>query len=157
MLGWRQSSRLGVRLGRYTLGSVVAVVTSEVAFVLCYGSGLVGTTAASAVAFIAGALPNYVLNRSWAFGRRGKVRVGREVVLYIIVSLVSFGAAAVATGWTSHHIRNIAHSRDVRTALVAGAYLATTGVLFVAKFVVFQLFIFADDPSDKAVAEDSEG
>jgi len=150
MLGWRQSSRLGVRLGRYTIGSVVAVVTSEVAFVLCYGSGLMGTTAASAVAFIAGALPNYVLNRSWAFGKRGKVRVGREVILYAIVSLVSFAAAAVATGWTSHHVSSITHSHDVRTALVAASYLATTGVLFVAKFVVFQVFIFADGPGDKA-------
>ncbi|MDQ1377401.1 MAG: hypothetical protein QOE15_1574, partial [Acidimicrobiaceae bacterium] len=72
MLGRGRSSRLGVRFGRYTLGSVVAVVSSEVAFVICFGSGLLGTTASSAVAFVAGAIPNYVLNRSWAWGRRGR-------------------------------------------------------------------------------------
>jgi putative flippase GtrA len=144
MLGRGRSSRLGVRLGRYTLGSAVALATSEVAFVACYGTGLLGTTASSAVAFVAGAIPNYVLNRSWAWGRRGRVRVGREVVLYAVVSLVSFTASAVATGWMSNFARHVTTSRNLRTALVAGAYLATYGVLFIAKFVVFQLVIFPD-------------
>ncbi|HEX3426879.1 MAG TPA: GtrA family protein [Acidimicrobiales bacterium] len=152
MLGWGRTSRLGVRFGRYTLGSVVAVVASEIAFVLCYGTGLLGTTASSAVAFVAGAIPNYVLNRSWAWGRRGKIRVGREVVWYAVVSLVSFAASAVATGWTSHVAKHLTHSSELRTALVAGAYLATYGVLFIAKFVVFQLFIFADSPGEGASA-----
>jgi putative flippase GtrA len=133
-----------VRFGRYTLGSVVAVVTSEVAFVACYGSGLLGTTAASAVAFVAGAIPNYVLNRSWAFGRRGRVRVGREVVLYAVVSLISFGASAVATGWANHWAPHVTADHTVRTALVAGAYLATYGVLFLLKFAVMQKVIFTD-------------
>jgi putative flippase GtrA len=146
MLSRGRSSRLGVVFGRYTLGSLVAVAASEVAFVACYGSGLLGTTASSAVAFVAGAIPNYVLNRTWAWGRRGRVRVGREVVLYAIVSLVSFGASALATTWASHVAPHVTASHTVRTALVAAAYLATYGVLFIAKFVVFQLVIFADSP-----------
>jgi putative flippase GtrA len=52
---------------RYTLGSAVAVVASETAFVACYGTGRLGTTASSAVAFVAGAIPNYLLNRSWVW------------------------------------------------------------------------------------------
>ncbi len=148
MLSRRRSSRLGVRFGRYTLGSVIAVVASEIAFVACYGSGLFGTTASSGVAFLAGAIPNYVLNRSWAWGRRGRVRVGREVVLYAVVSLVSFSASALATGWASHVAPHVTGSHDLRTALVAAAYLATYGVLFVAKFVVYQVVIFADSSRD---------
>ncbi|MDQ6616035.1 MAG: GtrA family protein [Actinomycetota bacterium] len=148
LLSRQRSSRLGVRFGRYTLGSVVAVVASEVAFVGFYGSGLLGTTAASAVAFAAGAIPNYVLNRSWTWGRRGRVRVGREGVLYAAVSLTSFGASALATGWVSHLAPHLTASHALRTALVAAAYLGTYAVLFVAKFVVFQVVIFADAPSD---------
>jgi putative flippase GtrA len=144
MLGRGRSSRLGVRFGRYTLGSVVAVVASEVAFVACYGTGLLGTTAASAVAFVAGAIPNYVLNRSWAFGRRGNVRVGREVVLYAVVSMISFAASAAATGWASHWAPHVTGDHLVRTALVGGAYLATYAVLFLAKFAVMQKVIFTD-------------
>lgn len=144
MLGRSGSSRLGVRFGRYTLGSVVALVTSEVAFVACYGTGLLGTTASSAVAFVAGAVPNYVLNRTWAFGRRGRVRVGREVGLYAVVSLVSFAASALATGWASHWAPHVTSDHAVRTALVGAAYLGTYGVLFLAKFAVFQTVIFAE-------------
>ncbi|MDQ1399074.1 MAG: hypothetical protein QOK20_1006 [Acidimicrobiaceae bacterium] len=157
MLGRGRSSRLGVRFGRYTLGSVVAVVSSEMAFVICFGSGLLGTTASSAVAFVAGAIPNYVLNRSWAWGRRGRVRVGREVVLYAVVSLVSFGASALATGWASHAAPHVTDRHALRTALVAGAYLATYGVLFLAKFVVFQVVIFADEPKSSPTQEPTTG
>ena len=152
VLSRQRSSHLGVRFGRYTVGSVVALVCSEVAFVACYGTNLLGTTASSAVAFVAGAIPNYVLNRSWAWGRRGRVRVGREVVLYIAVSLFSFAASALATGWMSHKAPHLTGSHTARTALVAGAYLATYGVLFIAKFVVFQVVIFADSRKETAAS-----
>lgn len=134
---------LRTRFARYTIGSAVAVVTSEVAFVACYGSGLLATTASSVVAFVAGAVPNYVLNRSWAFGRRGRVRVGREVVLYVLVSLVGLAAAALATGWAGRLAPHVASARWQRTAVVAAAYLATYGALFLLKFAVYQLVIFA--------------
>ena len=147
----RRSSRLGIRMGRYALGSVVAVVSSEVAFVACYGTGRLGTTASSAVAFVAGAIPNYLLNRFWAWGRGGRrVRVGREVVLYVVVSLLSFGASALATGWANGVAPDLTTSHAQATALVAGAYLATYGVLFVAKFIVYQLVIFADAPATRS-------
>jgi putative flippase GtrA len=137
-----------VRFTRYTIGSVVAVATSEVAFVLCFGTGLLGTTASSAVAFVAGAIPNYVLNRTWAWQRRGKVHVGREVILYAVVSLVSFISSAAATGWVSHGAPHLTNSHALRTAMVAGAYLATYGVLFVLKFIVFELVIFVGPSGD---------
>ena len=143
MLGRSPTGRLGARFARYSVGSVVAVVASEVAFVACYGTGLLGTTGSSAVAFVAGAIPNYVLNRSWTWGRRGRVRVGREVVLYALVSAVSFGASALATGATSRLAPRLTNSHDQRTALVACSYLATYGVLFIAKFVIYQKVIFA--------------
>jgi putative flippase GtrA len=142
-LGPARSSRISVRFARYTLGSVVAVVASEIAFVACYGTRTLGTTASSAVAFVAGAIPNYVLNRSWAWGRRGRVRVGREVVLYAVVSVVSFAAAAATTGWASRVARHFTGSHAGQTAIVAATYLGTYGVVFVLKFVAFQLVIFA--------------
>jgi putative flippase GtrA len=138
-----RSSRLAIKATRYTIGSVVAVVASEIAFVVCYGTGVLGTTASSAVAFVAGAIPNYILNRRWAWQRRGRLHVGREVIGYAMVSLFSFAAAAASTGWASHATRHLAISHAQRTALVAGAYLATYGVLFVLKFIVFDLVVFA--------------
>jgi putative flippase GtrA len=133
---------LGVRFSRYFLGSLVAVVTSETAFVLCYGSGLLGTTGSSAVAFVAGAIPNYILNRWWAWGRRGRPRVGREIIVYAGISIVSLVAAALATGWAGRWAPHVAATRAERTTIVAAAYLATYGALFVLKFLAFELVVF---------------
>jgi putative flippase GtrA len=134
-------SGLLARVMRYTGGSVIAFTTSEVVLVLCYATGLLGTTGATVAAFFAGAIPNYVLNRQWVWERRGRVRVGREVVLYAIVSLVSLVAAAAATGWAAQAVDG---SKAMGTAVVAAAYLVTYGVLFVAKFVLFETVIFVE-------------
>jgi putative flippase GtrA len=154
-------SRRGARATKSLIGSMVATVASEIAFAACYGSGALGTTASSAVAFIAGAIPNYVLNRSWAWERKGRVRVWREVVLYAVVSLLSFAASAVATGATAHAVRDAA-DHSVRVALVSASYLATYAVLFVGKFLAYEFVIFADpraEPVSRSTTEtpDPEG
>jgi len=132
------------RFMRYTGGSIVAFLTSEVAFVLCYVTGVVGTTAAAAIAFMAGAVPNYVLNRQWVWKRRGRVRVWREVVLYAAISVVSIVAAAAATGWATSMVHG---NKAIHTVAAAIAYLVTYGVLFVAKFIVFETVVFGVGPA----------
>ncbi|HUB03446.1 MAG TPA: hypothetical protein VMA76_00190, partial [Solirubrobacteraceae bacterium] len=58
-------SPLSARITRYTLGSVVAATTSAIVFAALYVMG-VGTTTCSVIAFVAGAIPNWILNRRWA-------------------------------------------------------------------------------------------
>ena len=65
--------------------------------------------------------------------QQGNSRADREVIGYALVSLSSFAAAAASTGWVNHVASHITSSHIQRTALVAGAYLATYGVLFVLK------------------------
>jgi putative flippase GtrA len=133
-----------VRATKSLIGSVVATACSEATFVACYGLRVLGTTGSSGVAFVAGAIPNYVLNRRWAWQRRGPVRIWREVVLYVAVSLLSFGASALATGWAGHAARHVTDDHLVKTLLVSGAYLGTFALLFVAKFAAYEFVIFVD-------------
>ena len=92
------------------------------------------------VAFFAGAIPNYVLNRYWVWKRRGPIRFRQELGPYILVSLLSLAAATAATSWAA----SVApHGQTLRVLFVGAAYLATYGVLFVLKFVVYQVSIFA--------------
>ena len=52
---------------------------------------------ASAVGFIGGAVPNYILNRRWAWrDRRGRDR-RTEVLLYMVVASATFVVSAVVT------------------------------------------------------------
>jgi putative flippase GtrA len=136
-------SPVGVRVTRYTLGSVVALAVSEITFALCYSMGL-GTTACSILAFVAGAIPNWILNRRWAWRRRGRPSLRREILPYLATSVVSLVASSATTGWTDHQIRHTVASPGLRTAAVTATYLVTFAVLFVVKFLLYELVIFAE-------------
>jgi putative flippase GtrA len=136
-------SALGVRITRYTLGSVVAAATSAVVFAILFVIG-VGTTADSICAFAAGAIPNWFLNRRWAWSRRGRLQWGREVGGYAMTSLVALVLTSVATAWTKAHVNGIPPHYGLRAILVTGSYLAVFAVLFVAKFVLFEFWVFSD-------------
>ena len=129
------------KLFRYTVGSVVALLTSLVVFALAYGLGA-GTVPANVLAFVAGAIPNWILNRAWAWERRGRVHVGREILLYAVVSVLSLAASSAATGWAGTVVPRVTADRTLQVLLVAAAYLATYGVLFGAKYLVYELVVF---------------
>jgi putative flippase GtrA len=148
----RRYSPLVLRFAGYGLGSVVAAATSEIAFVVVYAWAHGGTLGASAAGFVGGAIPNYILNRRWAWrDRTGRSR-GSEITLYAAVALASFGASVVATRWAEHWARHLTADATWRVLLIAGAYLATSGVFFLAKFVLYDLIVFTAGPADSAAA-----
>jgi putative flippase GtrA len=139
--GWR-SSAYAVKITRYALGSVVALGTSVVVFAVLYVIG-VGTTACSITAFFAGAIPNWILNRRWAWEVSGKIEVAREVIGYGIVSLLAVLASVLATGWVGQQVMSLPEGHGFRVALVTAAYVFVQAVLFLAKFVVYDRWVFA--------------
>ncbi|HUE26096.1 MAG TPA: GtrA family protein [Solirubrobacteraceae bacterium] len=126
---------------RYALGSVIALLTSIVVFALLYVAG-VGTTACSIAAFAAGAVPNWILNRRWAWKVQGRVAFGREIVGYVIVSVLALVSSSVATGLTNSWVRSIPAHHGIRVALVTLSYVAVQAVLFVAKFIAYEHWVF---------------
>ncbi len=134
-------SRLGPRRSRlllwarYSASSVVAVVVSQVAFALCYWLGT-SAVVATLVAWLAGAVPNYVLSRRWAWGRQG------QLLPYAMIVIGSAVTAALVTTATDHLVQGI-DSHAWKTVLVTGSYFGTYGVLFILKFVLFDRLVFA--------------
>ncbi|HEX3688486.1 MAG TPA: GtrA family protein, partial [Solirubrobacteraceae bacterium] len=59
-------SAFAAKLTKYAIGSVVALTTSVIVFAVMDWLG-VRTGIDSAAAFVAGAIPNWVLNRRWAW------------------------------------------------------------------------------------------
>jgi putative flippase GtrA len=134
-----------LRVWRYTVGSVVAAATSAVVFAACYDLG-VPTLPANVLAFAAGAVPNWVLNRRWAWQRSGRVHVRREVLTYAVISLVSLVASTLATGWADGEAPRLTASHTLQVTFVAGAYVLTYGVLFVAKYLLYEFVVFPGEP-----------
>jgi putative flippase GtrA len=135
-------SPLGGRLTRYTIGSILAAATSAVVFAVAYVSGA-STPTCSVAAFVAGAIPNWVLNRRWAWKVDGRVALGREVLAYVAISLLSLVATSAVTEWTQHQVQSLPAHHGLRVAIVTASYLAVFAVLFVAKFAVYELWIFS--------------
>jgi putative flippase GtrA len=131
------------KVTKYAVGSVLALVTSIVVFALLYVLG-VGTTADSILAFVAGAVPNWVLNRRWAWEKTGRVEFVREVIGYVIVSVVALVASSAGTGWTQSWVKDhVAAHHGYRVVLVTGAYVLVQAILFVAKYLIYEHWVFA--------------
>lgn len=135
-------SPLRARMTRYTLGSMVAAATSAIVFAALYVMGL-GTTTCTVVAFIAGAIPNWILNRRWAWRVEGRVAFGREIFAYVVVSAATLLITAEATAWTQRHVQSIPAHHGIRVLLVTASYLAVFAILFVARFTVYEVWIFS--------------
>lgn len=139
---------------RYTVGSVLAAVASEATLLLTYGPGLLGPGAASVAAWGAGAALNYVLNRWWAWGRRGRASLWRELVPYWVIAVASMAFSAWATGAADRLGPRLFDSGGLRTLFVGAVFLAVYGVMFLVKFVLFHYFVFAGGPDTRPGAGD---
>jgi putative flippase GtrA len=128
------------RFVRYAAGSVVAAISSEVTFVVMLGVAHAPAAFATVVAFLAGAVPNWVLNRRWVWARRGRAGAYRELLPYVFVVVVALLITTTVTGAVDAAARGLSHW--VAVCLVDGAFLAVTSLMFVTKFVVFDRLVF---------------
>lgn len=127
---------------RYTAGSVVATVCSEVTLLAAYGLFGAGPEVASSAAWVAGALPNYLLNRRWAWKRREGERRVRQAVVYWSITVATAALAVLATTGADGVIRGHVADRGQRALLLGIVYLAVYGIAFIGKFVVFDKWVF---------------
>ena len=145
----RASAHAG-KITRYAIGSVVALLTSVVVFALMYVGGI-NTTICSIGAFVAGAVPNWVLNRRWAWKMQGQVSIAREIVGYIAISVAVLVMSSAATGWTSSEVQSIPAHHGIRVLLVTASYVAVQAFFFGVKYLVYEHWVFAGPPGGPAV------
>jgi putative flippase GtrA len=136
-------SPFAAKLTKYAIGSVVALVTSVIVFAVMDWMG-VRTGIDSAAAFVAGAIPNWILNRKWAWKMEGRAEFMREILAYTVISVLVWAASTWATGntqnWATKHI---AAGNGLRVIVTTGAYVFVQAVFFVLKFVIYDKWVFA--------------
>jgi len=155
-----RNSRLGVRLARSRIGaritgsplhgritkfaisSALAAGTSAVVFPVLYVLGA-STTACTILAFFAGAIPNWTLNRRWTWKVQGRVAFGREILAYLAISASTLLALSLATAWTDHQVQHIPAHHGIRVLLVTASYFAVLAVLYGVRFFVYEHWIFS--------------
>ena len=130
------------RMTRFAIASVFAAATSAVVFPILYVLGA-STTACSVIAFFAGAIPNWTLNRRWTWKVQGRVAFGREIFAYLIISGSTLLVLALVTGWTNHMVRGIPEGHGIRVLLVTGSYFGVLAVLYGVRFFLYEHWIFS--------------
>jgi putative flippase GtrA len=136
-------SAFAAKITKYAIGSAVALVTSVIVFAVMDWLGI-RTGIDSAAAFVAGAIPNWILNRKWAWKMEGRVEWLREIVAYTIISVLVWAASTWATGHTQNWARgHIAPGDGLRVIVTTAAYVVVQAVFFVIKYVIYDKWVFA--------------
>ena len=131
------------KLTKYAIGSVIALVTSVIVFAILIWLGA-HTGIASAAAFIAGAIPNWILNRKWAWKMEGRTEWMREILAYTVISVIVWAASTWTTGHTQDWAKgHVAAGHGLRVIITTAAYVFVQAVFFVIKFVIYDKWVFA--------------
>jgi putative flippase GtrA len=138
-----RSSAYAGKVTRYAIGSVVALVTSIIVFAIMDWLGI-HTAIDSAAAFVAGAIPNWVLNRKWAWKLEDRADFMREILAYTIISVLVWAASTWATGNTQNWARDhISPGSGLQVIVTTSAYVFVQAVFFLVKFVIYDKWVFA--------------
>jgi len=121
---------------------MVAAGTSAVVFPLLYVLGF-STTVCSIAAFVAGAIPNWTLNRRWTWKVEGRIAFGREVIAYVVISGATLVTLSLVTGWTHDQVQSIPAGHGIRVLIVTGSYFAVLAALYAVRFFLYQHWIFS--------------
>lgn len=140
---WRRSPQ-GTKVIRYVLTSGIAVVVGQLTLVVAFG--LFGWTARASnyLAFVVAGVPSYFLNRRWAWGRSGSSHLVREVLPFWGLALLGLALSTVAVDVVDTQVRLSTDSRLLRTVAIMVASLTAFGLIWVAKFVIFNRYVFAE-------------
>lgn len=128
--------RVRTRLLRFAGVSVVGVVVTQLLLFLFSGVLDWQAVPANVAATMLSAIPIFLLNRRWVWGRRGQHSVSREIVPFWTYTLLGL---AVSTGLVA-----LADRIWGGTLVVMAANLVAWGALWLGKFVLLERFLFRD-------------
>jgi putative flippase GtrA len=140
---------LGETIGSHNLGKIlrygtISVVSTAISltglFVFYRWIGL-SPTWSNIVATCIATVPYYYLNRMWVFKKSGRSHLTKEVLPFWTIAFVSLVLSTLAVKFAGSQVHSIS-SKNVRGAILVAANLVTYGILWIAKFVVFNRYLF---------------
>ena len=138
----RARSPGGRKLVRYSMVSVIAVIVNQLVLLFCFGILKWPATTANVWAVCVSAVPSYYLNRAWAWGKRGRSHLLKEVVPFWGMALLGLALSTWAAGYAERHAHKLTDSHFGTTIIVMVAALGSFGVLWIGKFVILNKLMF---------------
>ena len=126
---------------RYGAISVVSTVISLSGLFVFYRWVGLSPTWSNILATCIATVPYYYLNRMWVFKKSGRSHLTKEVLPFWTIAFVSLVLSTLAVKFAGSQVHSIS-SKNVRGAILVAANFATYGILWIAKFVVFDRYLF---------------
>ena len=153
LLDWVRTPE-GRKMFRYTMVSVIAVAVSQVTLLSLQLGLSMSEGWANLIATAVGTVPSYELNRKWAWGKTGKGHLWKEVVPFWALSFLGLAFSEYAVILAGHFADGRHFSHLTKSLTVNLAALLAFGVLWVAKFIIFNKWLFAHHPEQQTEALD---
>ncbi|HUR18252.1 MAG TPA: GtrA family protein [Acidimicrobiales bacterium] len=143
----------GKKAIRYMLVSVVSVVVSQVTlFSLQVGLHWTAKSANITACCVAG-VPSYYLNRTWAWGKRGRSHFLKELLPFWSLAFLGLVMSTWSADYAETHARNLTGSRVGQALIVNVTVILTFGILWVVKFLFFNKAFVTDDDDLQSMLE----
>jgi putative flippase GtrA len=126
---------------RYALVSVVAVPIGTVAVAVFNVAGLTAGWAAVCGNSV-GAVPSYLLNRYWVWGKTGTNHLFSEILPFWVITLIGIALSLVVAHEAGRITREHGIGGALRILILLVANVAGFGVLWVAKYILFNKMLF---------------
>jgi putative flippase GtrA len=139
----------GQRFARFVLVALAAVVSSQIALVIFLDAMGLGAGTSGVLAAVVGAAVSYVLSR-WAWERKGRPHVLKEVLPFWIVAVAAWIVLGLATKLGVHWADSAPRGSLQWHLVVNGTYLAANVLTFLARFAIFHYVLFANRGSATA-------
>jgi putative flippase GtrA len=135
---------------KYAAASMSGAVSSSLTLYVLLEIVDMGPVPANIIAVTVGAVPNYLVNRAWTFGKRGAHSFTREVLPFWGMALLGLIISTFAVAWAADRWED-------NTLVVILANLASFGVLWVARFFILERVLFKPLAELIEEHEDAEG
>src|SRR5262249_55433189 len=124
-------SRVRLNFTRYTAASAIATTITQVVLLAFSLLGNVPALEASTIAFAAGAVPQFLIIRRWAFGG-----LSRQLVTFVVVTLITGAVSVGMVAVVDVMIGPAVTDDGMRAVALNVGYLIGGAPIFLAKFLV---------------------
>ncbi|MEO5901948.1 MAG: GtrA family protein [Ilumatobacteraceae bacterium] len=137
--------RLG-QLIRYGMVSAIATTTSLSILTALVASGTMRPAPANVTGTLVGMIPSFELNRRWVWGGQGRPSVRRQVMPFVVLSVIGLLLSTAAVGAAGRYALTAAWTPETTAIAAAIANLAAFGTVWIAQFFILDRLLFRPEP-----------
>jgi putative flippase GtrA len=134
------------QLIRYGMVSAIATATSLAILTGLVASDTMRPAPANITATLVGMIPSFELNRRWVWGGVGRPSVRRQLVPFMVLSLIGLLLSTAAVGAAGRLAVDAGWSNEATAVASAIANLAAFGSVWVAQFFILDRVLFRPVP-----------